>query len=821
MRDSNTDEEIALNDVILIFTTNAGRQLYENSTGGDFSHTSRRVILKALQNDIDPTTNMPFFPGAICSRFASGNVVMFNHMEAHNLYNIVKRELNRHADNYEAEFGVKVSVDDAVASSILFAEGGKADARTVRSRAESFFNNELFELFRMISSEAYEGKVSDLDSISIGVELPEDGDVRELFETKEKAGVLVFASDKVASQCKKCLGNEGFFGSGDQNEADGIIKNNDIGIIVVDMSYGILRGENYLNVEDTSSLARNFLRYVRDTYSDIPVYLVETDDFTLEKEEKRSLMAQGVRGVLSLKGENNDFADKINKICYSIHQQNGMKALASENKIVTFETAQKVSADGKSAEILLFDFSLEVAVDAEDSGEVISNVSRPSVTFDKVIGAGEAKEELKYFIDYLKNPKKFLGTGVKAPKGVLLYGPPGTGKTMLAKAMASESGVTFITAEGNQFLKKYVGEGSEAVHEIFSTARKYAPAILFIDEIDAIAKRRTGEGDGSAVAAGDTLTALLTEMDGFKNDTTKPVFVLAATNFDVDPDSPSGLDEALMRRFDRRIYVDLPNREDRIRFMKLKVSSSSAYEVTDILIESLAIRSTGMSLANLDSVFEMALRSAIRSGGGKVTDEILEECFEAFTGGEKKVWDVSQLERVARHESGHALLCWLNGEKPSYLTVVARGDHGGYMMHGDMEGKYLFTKNDLLANIRTSLGGRAAEIVYYGDEDGLSTGPSGDLASATRIAQAIICSYGMDEKFGLATIGREAVVGVLADDVRAAVNAILDEQMKLAIEAVVENRKAIDVMVETLMVKNHLVESEIDEIFTKYTNTEE
>ena len=313
------------------------------------------------------------------------------------------------------------------------------------------------------------------------------------------------------------------------------------------------------------------------------------------------------------------------------------------------------------------------------------------------------------------------------------------------------------------------------------------------------------------MAAGDTLTALLTEMDGFKNDTTKPVFVLAATNFDVDPNSPTGLDEALMRRFDRRIYVDLPNREDRIKFMRLKISSSLVYDISNELIDSLAIRSTGMSLANIDSIFEMALRSAIRSGEGKVTDEILEECFESFTGGEKKVWDVSQLERVARHESGHALLCWLNGEKPSYLTVVARGDHGGYMMHGDLEGKCLYTKDELLANIRTSLGGRAAEVAYYGEKDGLSTGASGDLASATGTAQAIICSYGMDKEIGMSYIDPHSASG----EIRSKVNKILESELDSAIGIIEANKKAIDAIVGALMEKNHLKENEIDEIFSQ------
>jgi len=393
---------------------------------------------------------------------------------------------------------------------------------------------------------------------------------------------------------------------------------------------------------------------------------------------------------------------------------------------------------------------------------------------------------------------------VKAPKGILLYGPPGTGKTMLAKAMACEAGITFIAAEGNQFLKKYVGEGSEKVHELFKTARKYAPSILFIDEIDAIAKERKG-GANSGATGEETLTAFLTEMDGFVSDSTKPVFVLAATNFDVEPGGDKSLDPALMRRFDRRVYIDLPDKADRIRFLKMKIDKNKALNISEAQIENIAMRAVGMSLAQLDSVVELALRSAIRDAKMAVTDAALEEAFETFNSGEVKKWDASQLERVARHEAGHALLCWMSGETPSYLTIVARGNHGGYMQHSEQEGKAIYTKDELLARVRTSLGGRAAEIVYYGEQDGISTGASGDLASATNVARQMVCSYGMDEQFGLAVD-----TGSLSMEARVAVNRILKEQMECAIRIVAENKERIDSLVEELMVKNHLTKAEIE-----------
>lgn len=199
-----------------------------------------------------------------------------------------------------------------------------------------------------------------------------------------------------------------------------------------------------------------------------------------------------------------------------------------------------------------------------------------------------------------------------------------------------------------------------------------------------------------------------------------------------------------------------------------------------------------------------------------VTDAILEEAFETFNGGEAKKWDESQLERVARHEAGHAFLCWLSGETPSYLTIVARGNHGGYMQHAEQEGKAIYTKDELLARIRTSLGGRAAEIAYYGEHDGISSGASGDLASATNIARQIVCTYGMDDEFGLAVVNAAQMSG----EVRASVNRILKEQMNEAVRHISENKDKIDSLVEELMEKNHLSSAEIERAITKDVSAE-
>jgi len=811
LRDNFTDKEVSFKDAIIILTTNAGKQLYEEYEG-DLSGLSRKVIVRALQKDVNPMTGAPFFPGAICSRFASGNVVMFNHIGAHNLRTIARKEINRHGENLEAQTGIHLEVDDQVYTALLLAEGGAADARTVRGRAETFFNDELYELLRMLGSGKVKTGIEDLQTIRVCLDLEAaPAELRDMFQRQERPKMLLLADPVTVASCARQLPEVDVIGVQQAEEAAKLHKDQALDLVVLDLLYGAAEdARGSLNVEDVRSPGRDFFRLLREQKGGMPVYLLEKPGKQLTEEERVSFLQQGVRGMLQL---DESFAANAEQIAVALHQQASMLKLAKENKVLSFETAQTISADGHHAQICLFDLALSVAVDSEDAKNVLSAVSVPNVHFADVIGADDAKQELQYFVSYLKDPKRYTGSGVKAPKGVLLYGPPGTGKTMLAKAMACEAGVTFIAAEGNQFLKQYVGEGPEKVHELFRTARKYAPSILFVDEIDAIGKERRGAAS-SMPGSEETMTAFLAEMDGFANDPGKPVFVLAATNFDVQPGGPKSLDPALMRRFDRRVYIDRPDKEDRIRFLKMKLAKNPALEISDAQLDNIAMRSVGMSLAELDSVVELALRSAIREGSLKVTDAILEEALETFNYGEEKPMAVSQLERIARHEAGHAFLYWQAGNTPSYMTIVARGNHGGYMQHADQENKGLFTKEELLADIRTSLGGRAAEIVYYGPKDGVSTGASGDLANATAKARRLICSYGMDEDFGLAVVQPEAASSgeAMSLEVRQAVNRILQEQMEKALTLVQENQPKIDALVKALLVKNHMTGTQIDEI---------
>ena len=811
LRDNYTDTEVSFSDAIIFITTNAGKQLYDASETGNFSGVSRKVILRALQKDTDPAKGTPLFPAALCSRFAAGNVVMFNRITAGNLQSIARREMENHATNFRNRFDMDVTIDERVYSALLYADGGVADARTIRGRAEAFLHDELYELFRMTDSKIGNQAIGKLRKVQVDVLLPEnDPQIQELFQADTSSEILLLSTPETAQDCRKEAPACHFLHATNPEEALEILEDHSVKFALLDLSCGLQENpEALLNLADAPSHTRTLLRTLREECPELPVYLLfRQDRLYLSLEEYRDYLTQGVRTIFAFEDA---FEDKMAQTLTELHRQKCVATLAQANKVVSFDTAQEISQDGQEARITLFDFRATISVDAEDQDSLLSGVSRPDVRFDQVIGAEDAKEELRYFVDYLKDPRRYIRAGVRIPKGVLLYGPPGTGKTMLAKAMAGESNVTFIAAEGNQFLSSQVGGGVELVHNLFRTARKYAPAVLFVDEIEVIAKLRGTAGHFGE----DTLTAFLTEMDGFKSDPDRPVFVLAATNYDPEPGSARSLDPAMVRRFDRSIHIGLPKREDRFLYLKEKAASNPMFALSDEKLRQIATRSTGMSMAYLESVFEMALRMALRDQQNVVSDEMFDEAFETFTSGEKKKWDLGQLERVARHESGHALLCWESNQVPAYITIVARGNHGGYVQYEDREDQLLYTVQELRQRIRVSLGGRAAEMVYYGEDAGLSTGASGDLRSATKLAQQLICQYGMDPNFGMAVIDpQEDRSGTLAAQVREAVNRVLQEELNTAIEIIRQKRSVVDALTQQLLERNHISGSQLQAFFS-------
>ena len=365
------------------------------------------------------------------------------------------------------------------------------------------------------------------------------------------------------------------------------------------------------------------------------------------------------------------------------------------------------------------------------------------VTFKDVAGEDEAKESLQEVVDFLHNPGKYVAIGAKLPKGALLVGPPGTGKTLLAKAVAGEAHVPFFSLSGSDFVEMFVGVGASRVRDLFEEAKKNAPCIIFIDEVDAIGKTRDSRYGGNDERE-QTLNQLLAEMDGF--DTSKGLLILAATN------RPEVLDPALLRpgRFDRRIIVDRPDLKGRVSILKVHAKNVSLDETVDL--DAIALATSGAVGSDLANMINEAAILAVKHGRKAVSQKDLLEAVEVvLVGKEKKDRILSPEERkiVSYHEVGHALVSALqkDSEPVQKITIVPRTMGAlGYVMHVPEEEKYLNTKKELEAMLVGYLGGRAAEEIVF---DTVTTGAANDIEQATKVARAMITQYGMSDRFGL------------------------------------------------------------------------
>ena len=450
---------------------------------------------------------------------------------------------------------------------------------------------------------------------------------------------------------------------------------------------------------------------------------------------------------------------------------------------------------------------------------------KTGVTFADVAGQDEAKESLTEMVDFLHNPGKYIEIGARLPKGALLVGPPGTGKTLLAKAVAGEANVPFFSLSGSDFVEMFVGVGASRVRDLFKQAQSMAPCIIFIDEIDAIGKSRdNGMHGGGNDEREQTLNALLAEMDGF--DTSKGIIILAATN------RPEVLDKALLRpgRFDRRVIVERPDLKGRIETLKVHAKDVKMDETVDF--EEIALATSGAVGSDLANMINEAALGAVKAGRKAVSQKDLFEAVEVVIAGKEKkdrILGDEEKHIVAYHEVGHALVMALQKESEPVqkITIVPRTMGAlGYTMQRPEEEKYLNKKDEMLADLVSFFGGRAAEEVKF---NSVTTGASNDIERATAIARAMVTQYGMSDEFGL--IGLESITNRYLDG-RAVMNCaettaakvdevvmkMLKEAYAKAVTYIRENMDILDEAAEFLIQRETITGKEFMEIFNKYKN---
>lgn len=452
---------------------------------------------------------------------------------------------------------------------------------------------------------------------------------------------------------------------------------------------------------------------------------------------------------------------------------------------------------------------------------------KTGVTFADVAGQDEAKESLTEMVDFLHNPGKYIEIGARLPKGALLVGPPGTGKTLLAKAVAGEANVPFFSLSGSDFVEMFVGVGASRVRDLFKQAQSMAPCIIFIDEIDAIGKSRDSRYGGGNDEREQTLNALLAEMDGF--DSSKGLVILAATN------RPEVLDKALLRpgRFDRRVIVERPDLKGRVETLKVHAKNVKMDETVNF--DEIALATSGAVGSDLANMINEAALAAVKDGREAVSQKDLLEAVEVVIAGKEKkdrILGEEEKKIVSYHEVGHAMAIAVqkNTEPVQKITIVPRTMGAlGYTMQVPEEEKYLMSKEQMLSELVTLFGGRAAEEVVF---NSVTTGASNDIERATQIARAMVTQYGMSERFGL--MGLESVQNRYLDG-RAVMNcsdatgALIDEEVKEMLKVaydkakkiIEDHREVMDEIAEFLIEKETITGKEFMEIYNKSLKKDE
>lgn len=458
-------------------------------------------------------------------------------------------------------------------------------------------------------------------------------------------------------------------------------------------------------------------------------------------------------------------------------------------------------------------FVKEVRVEYKPKPYIPSNpekITENQTLFKNVAGLKEEKAELEELVDFLKNPQKYAEVGAKIPKGILLSGPPGTGKTLLARAVSDEADVHFLFASGSDFDEMYVGVGASKVRKLFDDAKKEAPAIIFIDEIDCVGEKRT---DANSSGRNQTLEQLLVEMDGFDNQTN--IIVLAATN------RPESLDPALVRpgRFDRIIEINLPDVDEREEILYFHGKDKKFME--DVNFKNLAKNTAGFSGAELKNLLNEAALITVRKGQKIISKENIEEALRKITIGlQKKGRVVSEKAKklVAYHEAGHAVVTKFlpTQENVKEISIIPRGSAGGYTLHETVEDKDFISKAELTDHLVVLLGGKAAEQIVLND---VSTGPSNDLKVATQTARDMICVYGMNEEVGpISLVGTNNQL--IGTDTMSLIAKLIAKTLKNAEEKATqilsENRILLDMVAKTLLERETISGEEFEAIIKTY-----
>lgn len=740
-------DDTSFENVYLFFTTNVGKSLYEGGKQPKPDIT-KDAIIDAIRKDKDQQTNKPYFPDAILSRFQTGNVILFRHLYSNDLVKIGMNEMERNIELISNSYDIHFEVDPDITALLLLREGGNIDARNFRKICENFLKDQL----KNISLSLKDDKLQS-NSIHVQVDPNEKAALDNLLygeKTEQNVILLSEDEDRLNSIKEMCYKSENFAGislktTTDYDQALDMLKEDVYDIPLVFIVYPRVSDDSESSDVKNTMMTRqmkglsNFIEKSVKFNDKIIISVLDYDGSS--SETRKTLISKGAASVIRIKNSE-ETPEIIEKNVTSISLNKMAFDFIRKGKALKFDIIPDVVEDKINVYFRFFEKIINMK--SGDDDLMTGEDRMPNVSFNDVIGGDKIKEEAADFIFFLKDPKAYIQKGLSVPKGLLFYGPPGTGKTFMAKAIAHEADVPiFATNGGSIRIGKEGMSGQELLKQYFMTARKYAPSILFIDEIESIALNRQGyDINGDAM-----VNSLLAEMDGFESFDDNPVVVIGATNAGIDREHAVDgryLDGAVVRRFTRKFFVDNPKKEDRVTFLRSKTCFNEHELETTVQM------SSGLNFGRMGNAIEMAKRLALRENR-EMTRKDLEDAIETENFGEIKERNEETKIRTAYHEAGHATMGCIYGgpHMPDHATIVSRDDFGGYVSTVQDEKGIERSKVYFENRVRIMLAGRCAEILKYGDVRGLTYGPASDMEGAYRVIMLMIAKLGMDEELGM------------------------------------------------------------------------
>ena len=789
---------VSFEDAILIFTSKIGKGVYSASCTGNLSAVSRTLVehamyLERTEDGVDGTLEYYLVRG-----LTRGKVVMFNYLQMATLKDIIKAEIKSAYETFNAKTGISITYDeDALATAVLYMNSKGYDAKSISAFIEEFLTKELTDMFAQVNPKTGAPLLCSLKSIKYELSFKNSqAAVKSLFANKTLTALI--ACDKSQKEYfeKLKVKHVNFVVACSPSEVKRALANG-VDFILLD----VLANPRKMDVvptslEDYNTQGVDMYEYIMGYFAELPLYILSNEASKIPQSRYEVFLAQTARGVVYFNEEDKTGVQKeIASIEQAIELRSDISTLIKDEKILAYNAKQVISEDAKSVTVTIGDLTLEHFKRDIDSKYLASFTS--VIKFADVIGHDTAKTILGHYCGYLTKHGAYKSGNTEAPKGFLIYGAPGVGKAMLAKAVAGETNATFISHSAYDLVSRTYSSleaFGNRVQNLFKQAQQSSPCVVLVEDFEAI-----------FLYGQNMLGTFFEELGALNQDSKHPVLFIATTA------APKrAFPREFIDLFERTIGLSRPSKSERAEYINKYLARKGITTLSADAIDNFVIRTYGMTYSYIQTIIDFAIRGA---RGASLTDKMLAEAFDLYrVGEENKHSDDDDALRVAYHEMGHYLTSYLNGEHPPFVTIVARGDYGGYTSTDTHEGEgNKYTRKYLLDEICCCFGGRAAEYVVYG-EQGINAGLSSDIVAATTYARWMVCDLGMGKfLYAVDGIGNENI----PDEMLKEIDIILHEQYERAVKLLTEHRKELDILSYALLEKKSLTGTECEKLLGK------